>query len=95
MFKSLLLLDTKVRLWLLFVSFFFLFFFWVGGGHIFAFRTKIRKRTSYKSSKIRERRNLFLFFQKLKLKIKDEKDRTKNGQVYESDTQKKKQESAL
>jgi hypothetical protein len=31
MFKSLLLLDTKVRLWLLFVSFFFfLFFGWEG-----------------------------------------------------------------
>jgi hypothetical protein len=31
MFKSLLLLDTKVRLWLLFVSFFFCFFFgWEG-----------------------------------------------------------------
>ena len=62
---------------------FLFFFFFLGGGHIFAFRPKIRKRTSYKNSKIREKEFNFIF-QKLKLKIKDEKDRTKTDRYMKA-----------
>lgn len=59
-------------------------FLFLGGRHIFAFRTKKSENEQAIKAAKSGRRNFILFFQKLKLKIKDEKDRTKTDRYMKA-----------